>query len=108
MKTGHLLAAAVMVLLLTACATQPPLSKQVLIQGAWAAEFEGQAMTLVYSVGQVTVREFGMSFPYEWVDDDRIRLNAMGQQVISTIEFETPDIMRQTTDGDTQVLRRVQ
>ena len=94
------------VVTLSACAMNREPSKQVLIQGAWNAEFEGQAMTLVYSVSEVTVREFGMSFPYEWVDDDHIQLNAMGQQVISAIEFETPEIRRQTTDGDVQVLRR--
>jgi hypothetical protein len=98
---------AALCLVLGACASQAPLSKQVLIQGAWRAEFEGQAMTLVYSVSDVTVREFGISFPYEWLDDDHIRLNAMGQQVVSQVEFETADRMRQVTDGDVQVLERV-
>lgn len=90
-----------------ACASNREPSKQVLIQGAWQAEFEGQAMTLEYSVEEVTVREFGISFAYEWVDDDHIRLNALGQEVVSHIEFEGTDIMRQTTEGDTQEMRRV-
>lgn len=94
-------------LLAVACASNRAPSKQVLIQGAWQAEFEGQAMTLEYSVAEVTVREFGISFPYEWVDDDHIRLNAMGQEVVSHVEFEGADIMRQTTEGDTQEMRRV-
>jgi hypothetical protein len=94
-------------LMAVACANNREPSKQVLIQGAWQAEFEGQAMTLEYSVEEVTVREFGISFPYEWVDDDHIRLNAMGQEVVSHVEFEGADIMLQTTEGDTQEMRRV-
>ena len=109
MKRVYRLAPIAVLLVLAACASEPPPpSKQVLIQGAWAAEFEGQTMTLEYSVSQVRVREFGLSFPYEWVDNDRIRLNALGQQVVSLIEFESPDVMRQTTDGDVQRLHRVQ
>jgi len=108
MKSRRLLSITALCLLIGACASQQPLSSQVLIQGAWQAEFEGQAMTLVYSVSDVTVREFGISFPYEWVDDDHIQLNAMGQQVVSRVEFETPDLMRQITDGDVQLLQRVQ
>lgn len=98
---------AVICVMAVACASNRAPSKQVLIQGAWQAEFEGQAMTLEYSVQEVTVREFGISFPYEWEDDDHIRLNALGQEVVSRVEFEGPDIMRQTTEGDTQVMRRV-
>ena len=64
-------------------------------------------MTLYYGVEQVTVREFGISFPYEWLDDDHIRLNALGQEVVSHVEFDGTDIMRQTTEGDTQEMRRV-
>ncbi|MAO40094.1 MAG: hypothetical protein VYE29_10120 [Pseudomonadota bacterium] len=102
---GRLLLTSSVCLLLAACASQQP-SKQVLIQGIWTAEFEGQAVTLEYSVSEVTVLDFGISFPYEWVDDDHIRLNAMGQQVVSAIEFESPDEMHQITDGDVQVLYR--
>lgn len=91
---------------LVACASTAP-SKQEMIIGAWQAEFEGQAMTLEYGESQVRVREFGMSFPYEWIDADNIRLNAMGQEVVSRVDFDSPDVMRQTADGQTQTLRRV-
>lgn len=94
-------------LFLVACASAPEPSKRDLIIGAWQAEFEGQAMTLEYSAADVTVREFGISFPYEWVDDNNIRLNAMGQEVVSLVEFDSPDIMRQTAEGQVQVMRRV-
>jgi hypothetical protein len=104
MKTGLGL---MMCALLMACVSPPAPSKQDMIIGAWQAEFEGQRMTLVYGEEQVTIREFGMSFPYEWLDADRIRLNAMGQEVVSTVEFEGTDIMRQTSDGVTQQMRRV-
>ena len=92
---------------LLGCAGTPQPSKQEMILGAWEAEFEGQSMTLEYGAAQVRVREFGISFPYEWVDGDNIRLNAMGQEVVSRVDFETPDIMRQTADGQTQTMRRV-
>lgn len=107
MCAHRLITYAAICLLGFACASNREPSKQVLIQGAWQAEFEGQAMTLEYSVEEVRVREFGISFPYEWVDDDHIRLNAMGQEVVSHVEFEGTDIMRQTTEGDTQEMRRV-
>ncbi len=106
-RAQRLTAYAAICLMAVACASNRTPSKQVLIQGAWQAEFEGQAITLEYSVEEVTVREFGISFPYEWVDDDHIRLNAMGQEVVSHVEFEGTDIMRQTTEGDTQAMRRV-
>lgn len=94
-------------ILLVACASAPELSKRDLIIGAWQAEFEGQAMTLEYGANNVTVREFGISFPYEWIDDNSIRLNAMGQEVVSLVEFDSPDVMRQTAEGQVQVMRRV-
>lgn len=93
--------------MLVACATAPQPSKRDLIIGAWQAEFEGQAMTLEYGAADVTVREFGISFPYEWIDDNNIRLNAMGQEVVSLVEFDSPDVMRQTAEGQQQVMRRV-
>ncbi|MDO8907194.1 MAG: hypothetical protein Q7W55_01710 [Pseudohongiella sp.] len=100
--------AVVLLLALAACASSPPApSKQEMIIGAWEAEFEGQAMTLEYGEANVRVREFGISFPYVWIDGDSIRLNAMGQEVVSRVEFDSPDVMRQTADGQTQVLRRV-
>lgn len=105
--TRRMVTVAALCLMAVSCASNTTPSKQVLIQGAWQAEFEGQAMTLEYSVAEVTVREFGISFPYEWVDDDHIRLNAMGQEVVSHVEFEGSDVMLQTTEGDTQQMRRV-
>lgn len=94
--------------LMVACSTQsPPLSKQIMIQGTWRAEFDGQPVTLEYNVGEITVHDLGLHLNYEWIDEDHIRLNAMGQQVVSRIEFETPDLMHQITDGEVQVLRRV-
>jgi len=105
-KTGLSL---LLCLALFACATPPQApQKQELILGAWQAEFEGQRMTLVYGTEQVSVREFGISFPYEWLDSDHIRLNAMGQEVVSRVEFDGRDLMRQTSDGVTQELRRTQ
>jgi hypothetical protein len=93
--------------LLIACASAPQPSKRDLIIGAWQAEFEGQPMTLEYGATEVTVRGFGLSFPYEWVDEDNIRLDAMGQTVISRVDFDSPDVMRQTADGQQQIMRRV-
>lgn len=107
MRAGRITGIAAMCLLVVACAGNQGPSKQMLIQGAWQAEFEGQAMTLNYGAEEVTVREFGISFPYEWVDEDHIRLNAMGQEVVSRVEFEGSDIMRQITEGDVQQMRRV-
>jgi hypothetical protein len=95
-------------LLLVSCASTPEPTKAELIIGAWSAEIQGQAMTLVYGETDVTVREFGMSFPYQWVDADNIRLNAMGQEVVSRVEFDSPEQMRQSADGQVQVFRRVQ
>lgn len=107
MRASRVATYAAICLMAVACASNRGPSKQVMIQGAWQAEFEGQAMTLDYSVSEVSIEEFGLSFPYQWVDDDHIRLNALGQEVISHVEFDGPDLMRQTTDGSTQELRRV-
>jgi hypothetical protein len=96
-----------MCVMLVACATTSAPSKQEMIIGAWQAELDGQRMTLVYGEEQVTIREFGMSFPYEWLDADRIRLNAMGQEVVSSVEFDGADTMMQTSDGTTQRMVRV-
>jgi hypothetical protein len=95
-------------LLLVSCASTPEPTKAEMIIGAWSAEIQGQAMTLVYGETDVTVREFGMSFPYQWVDADNIRLNAMGQEVVSRVEFDSPEQMRQSADGQEQVFTRVQ
>jgi hypothetical protein len=99
---------ALMLVLFAACAaidTGP--SKQELIQGAWRADFQGQSMTLIYAEDNITVREFGISFAYEWVDEDHIRLDALGQEVVSLVEFETPDRMVQTSAQGIQVMTRV-
>lgn len=94
---------------LAACASAPPApTKAEMIIGAWSAEIQGQSMTLEYGESEVTVREFGMSFPYEWVDADNIRLNAMGQEVVSRVEFDSPEQMRQSADGQEQIFQRVQ
>lgn len=93
--------------LLTACAGLGGPSKQEMILGAWEAEFQGQDMTLVYTEDQITVEEFGISFHYEWLDEDHIRLDALGQEVVSEVEFESPDIMIQRSPGGTQVMHRV-
>lgn len=96
-----------MFLLLAACAASMP-SKQEMILGSWQADFQGQSIVLNYSATEVSVESFGVSFPYAWLDDDRIRLDAMGQEVISTVEFVTPDEMVQSSDQGVQTLRRVQ
>jgi hypothetical protein len=94
--------------LLTACAGLGGPVKQEMILGAWHAEFQGQDMTLVYGEEEITVPEFGMTFHYEWIDDDHIRLDALGQEIVSQVEFETPDRMIQTSDsGGRQVMERV-
>lgn len=95
-------------LLLASCAAfDSGPTKQELILGAWRADFQGQSMTLVYAESDITVREFGISFAYQWLDDDHIRLDALGQEVVSRVEFETPDRMLQTSTQGTQVMTRV-
>ncbi len=93
--------------LFLSCATTPTLSKQEMILGSWAAQFEGQNMTLTYSEDESTVEEFGISFPYEWINEDEIKLDAMGQEVVSQVEFVTPDNMKQTSAQGVQMLTRV-
>jgi hypothetical protein len=97
----------VMSTLLISCATTPTLSKQEMILGSWQAQFEGQDMTLTYTAEEITVEEFGISFPYEWINEDQIKLDAMGQEVVSLVEFVTPDNMKQTSDQGVQMLTRV-
>ena len=94
-------------LLIVACAGIPEPSKRDLILGSWAASFEGQNMTLIYDAEDITVQEFGISFPYEWINDDEIKLDAMGQEVVSRVDFITPDQMRQVSDQGEQILTRV-
>ena len=102
------LCALALVGVLAACATSSPPSKQALIIGAWQSEFMGQRTTLVYSEDDITVREFGFSMHYEWLDADRIRLSTMGQEVVTFVEFPTPDEMVQIGASGTQRLYRVQ
>jgi hypothetical protein len=97
----------VMSTLLISCAITPTLSKQEMILGSWQAQFEGQDMTLTYTAEEITVEEFGISFPYEWINEDQIKLDAMGQEVVSLVEFVTPDNMKQTSDQGVQMLTRV-
>ena len=108
MKAVHRAGAALLSLaLLAGCAGFGAPSKQELILGAWHAGFQGQDMTLVYGEEDITVPEFGMTVHYEWVDDDHIRLDAMGQEVITRVEFESDDLMIQTSGEGRQVMERV-
>ncbi len=108
MKAVHRAGAALLSLsLLVACAGFGGPSKQELILGAWQAEFQGQDMTLVYGEEDITVPEFGMTFHYEWVDEDHIRLDALGQEVVTRVEFESDDRMVQTSGEGRQVMERV-
>ncbi len=95
------------VLLLAACAGTSAPSKQDMILGVWAGDIAGQSIVLEYTETQVVVESFGVSFPYEWVDGDSIRLDAMGQVVVSTVEFPSPDQMIQRSPQGVQTLRRV-
>ena len=105
MKRAGIIVISGALLLLAACASAP--SKQDMILGNWQADFQGQSIVLNYSATEVSVESFGVSFPYAWLDDDRIRLDAMGQEVVSTVEFVTPDEMVQSSDQGVQTLRRV-
>lgn len=94
--------------LLAACAGLGGPSKQELILGAWEAGFQGQDMTLIYGEEEITVPEFGMTFHYEWLDEDRIRSDILGQEIVTTVEFESPDRMVHTSDsGGRQVMKRI-
>ena len=97
----------VLALLLAACAGTAAPSKQELILGTWAGDFQGQSIVLVYSETEIAVESFGVSFPYVWVDADSIRLDAMGQEVTSTVEFNGTDEMVQRSAQGIQTLRRV-
>ena len=93
--------------LLAACAGTAAPSKQELILGTWSGDFQGQSIVLVYSESEVAVEAFGISFPYVWVDADSIRLDAMGQEITSTVEFNGPDEMVQRSPQGIQTLQRV-
>lgn len=92
---------------LVACAGTTVPDKQALILGNWEGNSQGQSIVLTYTATEVLVEAFGVSFPYEWLDEDTIRLDAMGQEVVSTIEFDGPDVMRQRSPQGVQTLRRV-
>jgi len=100
------LLAALMAVTLTGCLGTSEPSKQELILGAWEASAQGENFVLTYSRSEVIIGNGGMSFPYEWVDADHIRLNALGQSVITEVEFTTPDVMVQRSSQGTQTLRR--
>ncbi|MGJ8688114.1 MAG: hypothetical protein ACSHXZ_01215 [Gammaproteobacteria bacterium] len=95
-------------LLLVACAGTSAPSKQEMIIGVWSGDMAGQSIVLEYTATEVIAESFGVSFPYEWVDGDSIRLDAMGQVIVSTVEFPTPDQMVQRSPQGVQTLRRVQ
>lgn len=101
------LGTALVALFLVACAGTSGPSKQEMILGTWQGDFQGQSIILTYSPTEVSVDAFGVSFPYEWVDADHIRLDAMGQIVTSTVEFEGSDKMIQNSDQGVQTLTRV-
>ncbi len=102
-----LLSAFCAALLLVACAGTSTPSKQEMILGVWSGDIAGQSIVLEYTETEVVVESFGVSFPYEWVDDDSIRLDAMGQVVVSTVEFPSADQMVQRSPQGVQTLRRV-
>lgn len=93
---------------LVGCAASAGPSKQELILGTWSGDFQGQSIVLTYTATEVSVEAFGISFPYFWVDADSIRLDAMGQEITSTVEFEGTDVMVQRSPQGMQTLRRVQ
>lgn len=97
----------VLLLTLAACAGTSGPSKQELILGTWQGNFGGQAIVLTYAEAEIMVAAFGVSFPYEWVDADTIRLDAMGQIVISKVEFVSADEMIQRSSQGEQTMRRV-
>jgi hypothetical protein len=97
----------VMGLILAACASTAAPSKQEMILGTWEADFGGQSIVLTYGETEIAVDAFGVSFPYEWLDADTIKLDAMGQEVISTVEFISANEMIQRSDQGEQTLRRV-
>jgi len=92
---------------LVACAGTSAPSKREMIIGSWQSEIQGQSIVLTYSETEISVADFGMSFPYEWIDDDTIRMDAMGQVVEGKVEFVSPDEMIQTSNQGTQRMMRV-
>jgi len=92
--------------LMTGCLGTAEPSKQELILGAWEASAQGQSFILTYSDSEVSVGSSGMRFHYEWVDSDHIRLDALGQSVVTEVEFTSPDVMIQRSSQGTQTLRR--
>ena len=101
------LAGIVLTAMLVACAGTSGPSKQELILGTWQGDFAGQSIVLTYGESEISVDAFGVAFPYEWVDADTIKLDAMGQEVISTVEFVSNDEMIQRSAQGQQTLRRV-
>ena len=108
MSHARKIAAVMLLLVLSGCAGTSGPSKRELILGSWQADFQGQSIVLVYSDTEVSVESFGVSFPYEWLNENQIRMDAMGQIVTSTVEFTSPDEMVQSSEQGVQTLRRVQ
>lgn len=96
-----------MILMLGACASTSAPSKQEMILGTWQADFGGQSIVLTYGATEIAVEAFGVSFPYEWVDADTIKLDALGQEVISSVEFVSENQMIQRSTQGEQTLYRV-
>src|SRR5690606_28791528 len=90
--------------LLVACAGSSGPSKRELILGTWEGNFQGQSVVLTYGPSEVVAEGFGVSFPYEWLDADTIKLDAMGQEVVSTVEFVGSDQMIQRSSQGQQTL----
>lgn len=97
---------ALLLALVVGCTSTSEPSKQELILGAWEASAQGQSFVLTYSASEVSIGSSGMSFPYEWVDSDHIRLDALGQSVTTEVEFTSPDVMIQRSSQGTQTLHR--
>lgn len=94
-------------MMLAACASVSAPSKQEMILGTWEADFGGQTIVLTYGEAQIDVDAFGVSFPYEWIDADTIKLDALGQEVISSVEFVSENQMIQRSSQGEQTLNRV-
>lgn len=106
-RMRNLFAFVIAAAVLVSCAGTSAPSKKEMILGSWEANIQGQDIVLTFSETEVEVADFGMSFPYSWVDENTIRMDAMGQVVDSSVEFPTPDQMVQVSDQGTQTLMRV-
>src|SRR5690606_25365770 len=94
-------------LLMTGCLGTAEPSKQELILRAWEASAQGQSFVLTYSASEVSVGSSGMSFHYDWVDSDHIRLDALSQTFVTTVELTILHVDVQRSSQANQTLRRV-